>query len=165
MIDKVGLTVFGAPWCKDCESLKKMLEEQAVNFTYVNIDSAAGKELTKEIHLRSIPAGYENGGNVFNGMNQARTWFRAYQFKVPEKKGAEAPQVIDDHIDADIADMLAAPRLRVQPRRAVDPFDDENLNGIREQLARHNQMIREQMYAQQAIEPQPAQMNGIPQAV
>lgn len=165
MIDKVGLTVFGAPWCKDCESLKKMLEEQAVNFTYVNIDSAAGKELTKEIALRSIPAGYENGGNVFNGMNQARTWFKAYQFKVPEKKAGEAPQVVLDEVDVDIADMLAAPRIRVQPRRALDPFDDENLNEIRQQIARHNERIREQMNQAQLDGLQPVQMNEIPHAV
>ncbi|APU01911.1 hypothetical protein [Aeromonas phage SW69-9] len=45
--------LFGAEWCANCKMVKPMLAN--IEYTYVDVDTDEGVELTAKHHIRSLP--------------------------------------------------------------------------------------------------------------
>ena len=46
-------TIFGAPWCANCNTTKDQLKAMGVKFDYIDIDEK--RELAVENNIRSLP--------------------------------------------------------------------------------------------------------------
>ena len=84
------VVVFGAAWCATCKVVKKMLEDQGTEFTYIDVDTGAGAALAKDWSVRGLPQGYHNGQLVFGTVTQARNFLKRH--------GAEVAPVVNENI-------------------------------------------------------------------
>jgi glutaredoxin len=49
------LKIYGAEWCGPCRDTKKFLDENNVDYTYINIDDDGNQELINQKEINSIP--------------------------------------------------------------------------------------------------------------
>ena len=116
------VVVFGAAWCATCKVVKKMLEDQGTEFTYIDVDTGAGAALAKDWSVRGLPQGYHNGQPAFGTVSQARNFLKRH--------GAEVAPVVNENVEgleALLGDQLAQPepvqeRIRqwlAQPQEAI----------------------------------------------
>ncbi len=49
------VTVYSAPWCAGCKTLKAALSKAGIVFTEVDIDTSEGMAKAKELDIKSIP--------------------------------------------------------------------------------------------------------------
>lgn len=49
------VTVYSAPWCAGCKTLKAALITAGIGFTEVDIDTPEGMTKAKELNIKSIP--------------------------------------------------------------------------------------------------------------
>lgn len=164
MIDQTTLVVFGATWCKDCQSVKKLLDEQAVNFTYLDIGTTVGIKASKELELRSIPAAFDNGVHVFSGINQCRSWLKRHKFEVPKEAQPQpvlAQDIVNyanqgnlvlgdevfnppDFVRQNAVRVNRAKPVRVpaqRPQNDIDDIPEADIQAmLRDRIAQHNEM-------------------------
>ena len=121
------LVVFGATWCNQCKDVKAMLEGQGTEFTYLDVDSPAGKALAQDYAVRGLPQGFYNGERVFLNVPQARGWLNRNGANIP--KGAEddvRPMGYPNMFDAPPGVIEALAQARKVPRegdgRAPQPM-------------------------------------------
>lgn len=63
------MTVYSAPWCRDCRCAKQFLDEHGIAYTEVDVDadSAASDEVVRHVGKRAVPQ------MVIDGV-----WFQPY---------------------------------------------------------------------------------------
>ena len=49
------ILVFGAPWCKPCESWKRMLNAAGIKFEYKGISIEENEELARKYEVMNLP--------------------------------------------------------------------------------------------------------------
>lgn len=65
MDDEYKLTVFGADWCPACKTLEALLEENKVQFDYVDCDTEDGRVRSAGLTLQALPTSIiEYGGKI-----------------------------------------------------------------------------------------------------
>jgi mycoredoxin len=57
------LTVYSAPWCRDCHTAKRWLAEHKISYKEINIDEVPGaaQEVIRQTGKRAIPQFVLNG--------------------------------------------------------------------------------------------------------
>lgn len=120
-----GLTVFGAEWCNSCKTVKKMLDAEGVNYTYLDVDSPAAVALAKVGDVRGLPHAVHNGIVAFTSIPGCRNWLARNGSKRVE--APKAPPVFEAPIPG-LVDILRGPVLAEGALRgnALDAafFDD-----------------------------------------
>ena len=55
--EQMEITVYSAPWCRDCREAKRFLETHGLSYTEVDIESTPGAtaELLRHVGKRAIP--------------------------------------------------------------------------------------------------------------
>lgn len=61
------ITFYGTPWCPDCRFSKQILDEQGIEYTYIDIeddDEAAEKVMEINSGMQSVPTIVFDDGSV-----------------------------------------------------------------------------------------------------
>jgi len=76
-IKSLDLQVYSATWCPDCRRLERWLDEAAVPYTKVDIETVEGaaERLERETGKRAIPFILVNG----------KAWVRGYHRELPQR--------------------------------------------------------------------------------
>lgn len=70
------LVVFGAEWCNSCKAVKKMLDAEGCEYTYMDVDHPAAKALAKEGDVRGLPSAFWKGNPAFSNVPGCRSWLQ-----------------------------------------------------------------------------------------
>jgi mycoredoxin len=56
-IENMQVTMYSAPWCRDCRAAKRYLDEHGIAYTEIDIeaDPAASDEVIQHVGKRAIP--------------------------------------------------------------------------------------------------------------
>ena len=147
------IMLFGAAWCNDCKTAKKMLDEKGIAYTYIDVDTPAGRALAEDYQARGLPLGILNGYPIFNNSAGLKRYLANEEFlkkreEREEREEQDMPEEDGNHerFVHGIADLLAREAKPI-PRRitnlqylfkinthnplAVDGlFDEEIPNGV-----------------------------------
>ena len=147
------IMLFGAAWCNDCKTAKKMLDEKGLAYTYIDVDTPAGRALAEDYKARGLPLGILNGYPIFINSAGLKRYLANEEFLKKraareEREEQDMPEEDGNHerIVHGIADLLARESKPI-PRRmadlrydfevdARDPlavaglFDEESPNGV-----------------------------------
>jgi glutaredoxin len=63
MVDSI---LMGAKWCPPCQRVKDFLDNNGIDYLYVDIDTEEGMALAQDWGVRSIPS-MSIGGNLVSG--------------------------------------------------------------------------------------------------
>lgn len=104
------LVIFGADWCNECKSVKKLLDEKGQGYTYIDVDSPAGLELAKQEAIRNLPYGLYNGKFVIRNVATAKEFLLRNGSQdeelLAEKEAQRAKmREILDRVEADRAEL------------------------------------------------------------
>ena len=152
------LVVFGASWCVNCGATKQFLDAQGQEYTYVDVDSAAGKSLAQEYSVRSLPWGQYQGRRVFTSPEACRRWLASEsEQEMPplETQGGFDPEAYESRAemskahDVWIQKQEAKSVLHNKHREAVEEFNDRE--AAREGLPQQQQQPAESVNQARAI--------------
>lgn len=128
------IMLFGAAWCNDCKTAKKMLDEKGLAYTYIDVDTPAGRAMAEDYKARGLPLGILNGYPIFNNSAGLKRYLANEEFLKKraareEREEQEVPEEDGNHerVVRGIADLLA--REAKPLRRMADLRYDPELNG------------------------------------
>jgi mycoredoxin len=57
MMDIMQITLYSAPWCRDCREAKRFLEKHGLPYTEIDIEAtpSAAQEVVRNVGKRAIP--------------------------------------------------------------------------------------------------------------
>lgn len=69
------ITIYSQPACQPCRLTKKLLDSKGLAYTEVDVlsDDAAYAYITEELGARNVPVVVTDQGDVWKGIDQART--------------------------------------------------------------------------------------------
>lgn len=124
------LIVFGASWCVNCGATKQFLDAQGQEYTYVDVDSAAGKALAQEYSVRSLPWGQYQGRRVFTSADACRRWLASASEQ--EMPPLETQGGFDPEAYASRAEMLRAHDVWIQAQEAKSVLHNQHREAVEE---------------------------------
>ena len=120
------IMLFGAEWCNDCKTAKKMLEEKGLAYTYIDVDTPAGRAMAEDYKARGLPLGILNGYSIFSNSAGLKRYLDTVESlkkraALAEREEQDMPEEDGNHerIVHGIADLLAREAKPI-PRRMAD---------------------------------------------
>lgn len=128
------LVIFGADWCNECKSVKKLLDEKGQGYAYIDVDSPAGLELAKQEEIRNLPYGLYNGKFVIRNVATAKEFLLRYGSQDAELLAEKEAQRVKmreilDRVGADRAELEAQAQKRKKGIQYIVEDGEAVLNG------------------------------------
>lgn len=61
-------TLFGAVWCANCNSVKPIIDNSGIDYTYVDIDNPENVGVVQSNNIRSLPTLVTESGDRYVGL-------------------------------------------------------------------------------------------------